>query len=92
MIALVFLFIFWIASSIFIFQVFKSQSTGTIFKLFLITDRPFEIIVKFGIITSLFFFILKDLTTISNAAVQFDTNIPYFFSTSLLNFSSNFSM
>ena len=60
------------------FQVIRSQSTGTIFKSFLNTDSALEIIVKLGIITSLFFGKFKDLIEISNAAVQLETKILYF--------------
>ena len=52
---------------------FKSQSIAIGFAPDLITASKFEIIVKFGIITSSPFFKSKHLNEISKAAVPLDT-------------------
>ena len=79
------------------FQVFKSQSTKTGFISHFITHNAVEIIEKAGIITSDFFFKLRDFKAISRAAVPLETATPNFlelnlensFSNSLTNFPSD---
>ena len=73
-----------------IFQSSELQSINTGLACCLITANAFDIIVKFGIITSSSFFIPIAFIAISKAAVPFETAIEYFRSTYLENFSSNF--
>ena len=75
-IAFVFLEIFLITSSEYIFKLFKSESTKTGFKPNFITHKAVEIIENVGIIISLLFFKFKDFRAISSAAVPLDT-IPH---------------
>ena len=86
-----FALLFFSISEILIFQVDKSESTNTGFRLFLIIEFAVEIIVNDGIIISSFFFKPKLLTAISNAAVPFDTAHPNFLLTNFERlFSNNF--
>ena len=70
---------FFSISSTLIFQVFKSQSINTGLAFCFTTARAFDIIVKFGIITSSPFLRSSALIAISKAEVPFATAIEYFF-------------
>ena len=63
------------------FQLSRLQSIGIGFACCLITESAFEIIVKFGIKTSSFFFIPRAFMEISKAAVPLETAIENFLST-----------
>ena len=60
------------------FQFSLSQSTSTGLAFCLRTANAFEIIVKFGIITSSPFLISNAFIAISSAAVPFETATEYF--------------
>ena len=78
-IALVFLDIAFSISLMSIFQVLISQSIATGLAPTLITANKLDIIVKFGIITSSFFFRFKHFNEISRAAVPLETVAANFF-------------
>ena len=72
------------------FQSLKLQSIKTGLACCLTTANALEIIVKLGIKTSSFSFILRALIAISKAAVPLETATEYFLSTKREKFFSNF--